>query len=151
QARGPSNPPRTRNPVRADRHADHGHRGDPDRERNRGQHELEPRADAVTGQNLRAETRQHMREDADAEHRLQRRETGDGSDFEDVDEHRPSDVKSPDPGNDARPAGKQIPPHHSYADEVRDQGARGDAAHAELRDRTETEAERAAKNDLTGG
>src|SRR5258708_10942732 len=110
-----------------------------------------PRAEAVTGQKLRAEARQHVGENADAEHRLQRRETGDGADLQDVDEHRPLNAKSPDPGNDAGPAGKQIPSHDGYADQVRDQGACGDAAHAELRNRTETEAECATENDLTGG
>ena len=63
-ARGPGNPPRARDAAGADRHADHRHRGDADRERDRGQHEFEPRADAVAGEDLGAESRQHVGEDA---------------------------------------------------------------------------------------
>ena len=131
-ARGPGDPPRARDPLRADRHADHRHRGDADRERDRRQHEFEPRADAVAGQDLGAETRQHVGEDADGQHRLQRREAGDRADLQDVEEHRPLNAKSPDLGNDARPARKQIPAHDRYADRVGDQRSGRDAAHAEL-------------------
>ena len=106
-------------PPRADRHADHRHRGDADRERDRGQHEFEPRADAVAGEDRGAETRQHVGEDADRQHRLQRREAGDRADLQDVEEHRPLNAKSPDPGNDARPPGEQIPAHHGDADRDR--------------------------------
>ena len=60
----PGDPPRPRHLAGADRHADHRHRGDADRERDRGQHEFEPRADAVAGQHLGAELRQHVGEDA---------------------------------------------------------------------------------------
>ena len=74
--------------------------------------------------------------------------TGDRADLQDVDEHRPLNAKSPDPGNDARPPREQVPAHRRYADRIGDQRARGDAAHAELRDRAEAEAERAAENDL---
>ena len=52
---GPGDPPRPRDAVRADRHADHRRRADTDRKRNRRQHEFEPRADAVAGQHLGAE------------------------------------------------------------------------------------------------
>ena len=55
EARGPGDPPRPRDPPGADRHADHRHRGDAERERDRGQQEFEPRADAVAGQDLGAE------------------------------------------------------------------------------------------------
>ena len=72
----------------------------------RGQHEFEPRADAVAGENFGAETRQHVGEDADGQHRLQRREAGDGADLQDVEEHRPLNAKAADLGNDARPARK---------------------------------------------
>ena len=50
----------------------------------------------------------------------------------------------------ARP-GKDIPRHDGSADRIGDQRAGGDAAHAELRDRAEPEAERAAENDLADG
>ena len=92
--------------------------------------------------------RQHVGEDADGQHRLQRREAGDRPDLEDVDEHRPRMRKPADLRNDARASRKQIPAHHADADRIGDQRTRGDAAHAELRDRAEAEAERAAENDL---
>src|SRR5438045_6679574 len=41
----------------ADRHPYHRHRGDPDREGDRGQHELKPGADAIAGQHLGSELR----------------------------------------------------------------------------------------------
>ena len=94
-AGGPGDPPRARDPLGADRHADHRHRGDADRERHRGQHEFEPRADAVAGEDRGAESRQHVGEDADGQHRLQRREAGDGADLQDVEEHRPLNRAGP--------------------------------------------------------
>ena len=123
-ARGPGDPPRARDPLGADRHADHRHRGDADRERHRRQHEFEPRADAVAGEDLGAETRQHVGEDADGQHRLQRREAGDGADLQDVEEHRPLNAQAPDLRNDARPAGEQIPAHHGDADRCRRSASR---------------------------
>ena len=53
-------------------------------------------------------------------------------------------------GRDARAAGKNVPCHDGGADGERDQRARGDAAHAELRHRSEPEAEHAAEHDLAG-
>ena len=61
-------PARARNAIGADRHPDHRHRGDPDREGNRGQHELKPGADAVAGQNLGSELRQQVSKNADRQH-----------------------------------------------------------------------------------
>ena len=97
----------------ADRHADHRHRSDAERERDRGQHEFQPRADAVAGQDLGAEPRQHVGEDADRQHRLQRRKAGDRADLQDVEEHRPLNAQSADLRNDARAPGKQVPAHHA--------------------------------------
>src|SRR4029453_3135932 len=103
------------------------------------------------GENLGAETRQHVGEDADGQNRLQRREAGDGADLEDVDEHRHANPEAADLRNDARAAREQIPGHHRDADDVGGQRTGGDTAHAELRDRAEAQPQRAAKNDLADG
>ena len=72
----------------------------------------------------------------------------DRADLQDVEEHRALNAQAPDLRHDAGAAGKQVPGHHGDADRIGDQRAGRDAAHAELRDRPEAEAERAAEHDL---
>ena len=56
-AGGPRHLPRARHEARAHRHADHRHRGDTECKRDRGQQKFQPRAHAVAGQRLGADSR----------------------------------------------------------------------------------------------
>jgi hypothetical protein len=72
-----------------------------------------------------------------------------GADLENIEKHAAPDSKPSDHRRDAGPPGKNVPRHDRSTDRVGDQRARGHAAHAELRHRSEPEAEDAAENDLT--
>ena len=147
-ARGPRHLPRARHKSCAHRHADHRHRGDAERERNRRQQEFQPRAHAVAGQRLGAEAGEDFGEDQDRQHGLQRRQAGHRADLEDVEEHGALKFEAPEIQRQPAAAADQIPGQEDGAERECGQLAGGDAAHAELGQAEQPEAQCAADRDL---
>ena len=136
------------NVAGTDRHADHRHRGDADREGDRDQEEFQPRADAVARKRLRAEARDQAREHQDGEHGLQRRQACQRADLENVEEHLALERGPAQPQRQPAAAGAQEGEEDHEADgesaDLTDRHAR----HAQARERAEAETQRAADRDL---